>query len=265
MSRRGWVLAAAIAIGLAAAVAWFAAGRTPSVRIAGEGAPLPQADAESEFISVAALAAARTESRRLGVRAFIIHRHGHRVFAYPDQRDGARSVAGGELAAAVLQLALHPVEDAQAGATAVALRVSERIWLPLRAADAWLRTGPDDTMPRCCIEARVDDWMRVADLLNGHGAYLGERVVAADAIRALLAAHQAAVAGDEPLLARDGTAFDLAPDLRLWLVPRRGLTMLVWADAATARDTLLPNLVLRGLDDVSPAVDGDISGLVPGH
>ena len=116
------------------------------------------------------------------------------------------------------------------------------------------------------MRAELDDWMRAGDLLLGQGAYRGERIVAADATRQLLAAHAPAPSlGDEPLLARDGTAFDLAPDVRLWLAPRRGLAILVWGTPEQARDTLLPNLILRGLNDVAPAIGGDISDIVPGH
>ena len=51
---------------------------------------------------------------------------------------------------------------------------------------------------------------------------------------------------------------------RLWLAPRRNIAILVWADDDTAHDTLLPNIILRGLNDVSPAIGG-IEDLVPGH
>jgi hypothetical protein len=71
--------------------------------------------------------------------------------------------------------------------------------------------------------------------------------------------------GEEPLLARDGLWFDLQPGVRLWLAPRRALAVLVWADAGEARDTLIPNIVLRGLNDQAPAIGGDVSDLVPGH
>jgi hypothetical protein len=147
---------------------------------------------------------------------------------------------------------------------AAANLVSERIWLPLRAGDAQLslvaRAGR-----RCCIEARLDDWLRAGDLLLGGGAYLGERFLSADAVRALLAGRELQWQGDEPLLAQDGLAFDLSREQRLWLAPRRQLAILVWADADVARDTLLPNIILRGLNDAAPAIGGGISDIVPGH
>lgn len=265
MNRKGWMLAAGVLLAvLLVALLWLAPWSAPRQRIAGEGVPLPRAEAGAEFIDAAAIEAAHKQAEQAGAKAFIVHRRGHRVLAYFDGADGERLVDGGELAAAVLQLALHQPEDTEGEPAQVAQTVSERIWLPLRAGDAWFHTRTDPPVA-CCIEARIDDWMRVGDLLNGFGAYLGERVVAADAVRALLAGRAAPATGDEPLLARDGIAFDLSPGMRLWLAPRRGLTMLVWADAQGARDTLLPNLILRGLTDVSPAVGGDISDLVPAH
>lgn len=242
--------------------------RAERVRIdgIGEDAALARADAASELVLAEALDAARAEAAERGVKAFIVHRRGHRVFEYfAGGVGGDHQVDGAELAAAVLQLALHQPEDATADLASVALHVSERIWLPLRAADAWLFDQGDLHPRRCCIEARLDDWTRVADLLNATGTYHGERVVAADAVRALLAPRPLQWTGDEPFLARDGAAFDLADGARVWLAPGRGVTMLVWADGAQAQDTLLPNILMRGLNDASPVIGGDLPDLVPGH
>jgi hypothetical protein len=157
--------------------------------------------------------------------------------------------------------------------------VSQRLWLPLQAADAWL-WGRDDGALRvdCCVVARLDDWLRVADLLLQQGSYQGERIVSPDWIRALLNADaqgqrhpvwlaaQRPWVGAEPPAAREVFWFDLAPDLRLWLVPRRALAVLHWTADASAHDTLRLNVVLRGLTDQAPAVSGaDLSDLVPGH
>jgi hypothetical protein len=256
----------AIVLAAAVALAVWLLPRDPAVRIAGTEGALARAAPESEFILPAALEAAREEAARRGVRALIVHRRGHRVFEYfPAGVAGTDLVDGGELATAVLQLTQREADDAGLqDATALATLVSERLWLPLRAGEAWLSGAPG--APRhCCIEARLDDWMRVGDLLLGTGSYLGERFVPADAVRALLAGRQPPWRGDEPLLARDGTAFDLSPRIRLWLAPRRQLAVLVWADAEVARDTLLPNVILRGLNDAAPAIDAGIGDIVPGH
>ncbi len=262
----GLIVIAVVIVGLV--VLWQAPPRGERVRIAGVGevAAVTRADAASELVLEEALQAAETEAMQQQVKAFIVHRRGHRVFEYfAAGISGASEIDGGELATAVLQLALHQPADAAADTAAIARHVSERIWLPLRAADAWLVDAGQAGPGQCCIEAQLDDWLRVADLVNGLGAYQGERVVAPDAVRGLLEGLQLQWAGDESFLARDGIAFDLADGARLWLAPRRGLTMLVWADGVQAHDTLLPNILMRGLNDAAPSIGGDISDLVPGH
>lgn len=267
--RRPAILIAAVLVLIAlAAGLWLARSAPDRFPIAGTTAALPRAAPESEFILPEALDAARAEALRRGARALVVHRRGHRVFEYFGAGlEGTTALGGGELGAAVITLALHEPGQAEAAApgTAASL-VSERIWLPLRAADAWLVDDGTLGPRRCCIEARLDDWMRVGDLLLGTGAYLGERLVGADAVRLVLAGRDAAPRqGDEPLLARDGLWFDLQPGVRLWLAPRRALAVLVWADVDVARDTLIPNIILRGLNDQAPAIGGDVGDLVPGH
>ena len=161
----------------------------------------------------------------------------------------------------------------------VARTLSQRVWLPLRAADAWL-WGRDDKAARvdCCLVARLDDWMRLGDLLLGMGSYGGERIASPDWIRLVLSrdeqdhAHPVWLAaqqpwiGDEPPVERDTYWFDLSRDLRVWLAPRRGLQILVWSGHGRARDTLIPNIILRGLNDQAPSIgDGNLQDLVPGH
>ena len=162
----------------------------------------------------------------------------------------------------------------------LASTISARVWLPLRAADAWLwGTGDAALRLDCCVVARVDDWMRVGDLLLQQGSYQGDRIVSPDWVRQLLAADvegarhpvwlgaQQSWVGDEPPATRDVYWFDLGSDLRLWLMPRRSLAVLHWAGNASAHDTLLPNMILRGLLDQTPALGGstELNELVPGH
>jgi hypothetical protein len=183
--------------------------------------------------------------------------------------------------AARARFALHPapsllLQDADGD---VATTLSQRVWLPLRAGPASL-WGRDDKALRvdCCLAARLDDWMRLGDLLLGQGRYEGERIASPDWMRRLLPADATGRAqpawlaqqmpwqGDEPPVARDAYWFDLGTDLRLWLVPRRGIAVLVWAKHSGARDTLIPNIILRGLNDQAPPVGGSgLNELVPGH
>lgn len=184
-------------------------------------------------------------------------------------------------AGARLRFGLRPAPEVLRGDGPVAQVLSERVWLPLHAHDAAL-WGRDDAALRvdCCIVAQLDDWTRLGDVLLQQGVFEGERIASPDWIRALLASdveghrhpvwlrQQQATEGAEPPAARDTFWFDLGPGLRMWLVPRRALSVLVWADsAAQARDTELPNLLIRGLIDQAPAIDAPsaLDQIVPGH
>lgn len=294
----------------------------PRLRIAGEPGGLPRATPVAESVLPAALAEAGEQARRRGLRALVVHRHGHRVHQqFADGIDGTRQVVGGELSAVPFALALGVLADhgrvsfdaalqalRDASATQpgwrnpwsrtarqrftlraappllpqdadgdVATTLAQRVWQPLGAADAWL-WGRDDAALRvdCCMVARLDDWMRLADLLLAQGTWAGTRLASPDWIRHLLArdasghahpvwlAMQAPWQGDEPPVERDAYWFDLASDLRIWIAPRRGVQVLVWGGGA--RDTLIPNIILRGLADQAPAIGGStLDELVPGH
>jgi len=184
-------------------------------------------------------------------------------------------------AAARLRFSLRVAPEALRADGSALQTLSERVWLPLHAQDAAL-WGSDDKALRvdCCLVAQLDDWMRVGDVLLQQGSFEGERIASPDWIRALLAAdpeghrhpvwlrQQQGTAGAEPPAARDTYWFDLGPGLRLWLVPRRALSVLVWTDSAVqARDTEIPNLLIRGLLDQTPAIDAAsaLDQIVPGH
>lgn len=291
-----------------------ARGITPRLRLPGAPVAIARASAESELIATEALQMAGETARQQGAQALLVHRHGHRVFAYlAKNRSDAVVVNGGELVPALLALSVGPLVDtrrlepeaaiagireamrageqgAAPGAPpaillqdldgSIANTISTRLWVPLGAADAQLwGTGDSALRLDCCAAARLEDWMRVADLLLQQGSYQGERVVSPDWIRRLLDAdasgHQHPVwlqqqrpwTGDEPPAARDAYWFDLGSDARIWLIPRRGLTILHWAKGNSASDTLIPNIILRGLQDQAPAVSGatELNDLVPGH
>jgi hypothetical protein len=159
--------------------------------------------------------------------------------------------------------------------------LSLRVWQPLGAGDAYL-WGSDDSHVRldCCVAARLDDWMRVGDLLLRQGEYEGTRIVSVDWMRQVMGADAGgtnhpvwvgvpgALTGDEPPAAREAFWFDLGPELRLWLLPRRGLSILQWsANSDQARDPAIANLLIRGLveQSVAPGATTNISDIVPGH
>jgi hypothetical protein len=159
--------------------------------------------------------------------------------------------------------------------------LSLRVWQPLGAGDAYL-WGSDDSHVRldCCVAARLDDWMRVGDLLLRQGEYEGSRIVSVDWMRHVMAADAGgtshpvwvgmpgALTGDEPPAAHETYWFDLESGVRLWLLPRRGLSILFWAvNGDQARDPAIPNILIRGLveQSVAPGATTNISDIVPGH
>lgn len=159
--------------------------------------------------------------------------------------------------------------------------ISQRVWKPLQAHNAAL-WGQGDEALRVDVRmiAQLDDWMRVGDVLLQQGSFAGERIASPDWIRALLnadlngvrrpvwLAQQNGWLGDEPPAAREVIWFDLGAGVRLWLVPRRGLSVLVWAASADgARDTELLNLFIRALADQAPTIGAgsSIDQIVPGH
>ncbi|MEO8314819.1 MAG: hypothetical protein ABI645_08505 [Pseudomonadota bacterium] len=296
----------------------------PRLKLPGAAAEPPRATAESELIATDALQLAARAAQQQGAKGLLVHRHGHRVFEYfAAGRSGDTEVAGGELSAALLALALGVLVDSRRIEPAAAIEamrdaagpdepwrnpwsaaahrrfnlkappavlsqdldgsiantISTRVWQPLGAADAGL-WGVDDASLRldCCVVARLADWMRLADLFLQQGNYQGQRIASPDWIRQLLAADaqgqrhpvwldkQSPWTGDEPPAARDIYWFDLGTDLRLWLVPRRSLAILHWTDSDKARDTLVLNIILRGLQDQLPAGGmNELNDLVPGH
>lgn len=266
-SRAPLAIVAVVALGAVAAMLWIHYAPGSGVVIEGTADALPRADAAGEMIVPDALQAAAMAAQDRGVKALLVHRRGHRVFEYFATGEDSRRVEGGALAAAVLALTLtEPGQSDSVDAVQVARLVRERVWLPLRAGHAQLRLDTAIAPRRCCIEAQLDDWLRVGDLLLGQGAYRGERILTPDAVRLWLAAQSPAPwTGDEPLLAQQALWFDLQPGVRLWLAPRRQLAILVQGDEDVARDTRIPNIILRGLNDASPAVGSGIGDIVPGH
>jgi hypothetical protein len=299
----------------------------PRWRIEGASAAVPRATAEAEFIATEALDAASAYAKTHGSKALIVQRHGHRVHDFfADGVSGATQVVGGELAPALMALAMASgverrkltIDEAlqllkKATATAqgpmprnpwsaaarnyfslapapqfltedadgdLAKLLSQRVWMPLQAADAWVWGKNNDAIRLdCCVVAQLEDWVRLGELLADQGSYLGTRIIAADWMRSLLASdasgrwHPAWLnkqrdwVGAEPPAARDVQWFDLGANVRLWLVPRRKLAVLHWSEGGGAPDTELLNLILRGLTDQLPSAAGaaTLDKLVPGH
>ncbi len=165
--------------------------------------------------------------------------------------------------------------------------LSESIWRPIGAGDAWLWLDHAGGTPHadCCLISRQGDWIRVGELLLRDGNYRGDELMRPGWIAVMrsparsdpdfgmflrLASRPAP--GQETYAARDVFVAGGADGNRLWVVPSMGIVILRTGAAVAAAagwdDTRIPNLVIRGARDYLPpaALPGaDLSSIVPGH
>jgi CubicO group peptidase (beta-lactamase class C family) len=167
--------------------------------------------------------------------------------------------------------------------------VSERLWKPIGAADAWFMLDRAGGTPHasCCLRARLGDWMRVAELLVNDGKFQGEQIVPAAWVRTMLTSGNGEHArglgyqvwsGQPPNVPHHASERYAAEmfylkgfgQTRLWIVPSLGLTILRAGTNADVDpkwdDSRIPNLIIRGASDLMPNSGAqDISSLVPNH
>ena len=165
--------------------------------------------------------------------------------------------------------------------------VSQAIWRPIGAADAWLWLDrPGGTAHAdCCMLARQGDWIRLAQLLIRDGNYRGDEVIRPGWIARMLvpAAGNASfgsylrlakgnVAGTDPYASDDLFLAEGKGGNRLWVVPSMQMAILRMGHlprhAADWDDTRIPNLIVRAARDYQPSQarpGADISKIVTGH
>ena len=167
--------------------------------------------------------------------------------------------------------------------------VSENLWQPIGAGDAWIWLDRDGgaAHAECCILARQGDWIRLAQLLVKDGNYRGDEVIHPGWVPHLLVPVRAKpdfgsylrlaksqATGTNPYAVDD--LFTVTGDggNRLWVVPSMQLAILRMAPARARRgpqewdDARIPNLVIRGARDYKPPQarpGADIATIVPGH
>ncbi len=187
------------------------------------------------------------------------------------------------------QLLAHIIE--RATGQQYAAYVSEWLWKPIGAADAWLMLDHEGGTAHasCCLRARQGDWMRVAEVLVNDGRFQGEQVVPPGWVRTMLTPSKTDarfgyqvwrgepfVPGEgasEPYAAGDTFTLKGSGRTRLWLVPSMGLSILRVGTNdgidASWDDSVIPNLIVRGASDYVPKAPRsgaqDISNLVPNH
>jgi len=175
--------------------------------------------------------------------------------------------------------------------------ISQRLWKPIGAADAWL-TREDEAgaaWAHCCLRARRGDWMRIGELLVSDGHFQGEEILTPGWVREMLAASQvnpnfgyqvwrglpfkgstAPGSASEAYSTDDTYLLKGAGKSRLWFVPSLSLTILRMGanaeDDADWDDSRIPNLVIRGASDFVPPATPvnkggaeEVRSLVPNH
>ncbi len=165
--------------------------------------------------------------------------------------------------------------------------VSETIWRPIGAADAWLWLDHPGGAAHadCCLISRQGDWIRIGELLLRDGNYRGDELMRPGWIAVMrsparsdpdygmfLRVASRPAPGRESYATRDVFVGGGKDGHRLWIVPSMGIVVLL-TGAATETDAgwddaRVPNLVIRGARDYLPpaALPGaDLSSIVPGH
>jgi CubicO group peptidase (beta-lactamase class C family) len=165
--------------------------------------------------------------------------------------------------------------------------VSESLWRPIGAGDAWLWLDRPGGTPHadCCLLARQGDWVRIAELLVKDGNYRGDEVIRPGWIARMLVPAAGNTeygssirlgktnpTGTEPYAANDLFIVEGNGGNRMWLVPSMHLTILRLGrfprHSSDWDDSRIPNLVIRGARDYKPPQarpGADISKIVPGH
>jgi len=167
--------------------------------------------------------------------------------------------------------------------------VSENLWRPIGAGDAWIWLDRDGgaAHAECCILARQGDWIRLAQLLIKDGNYRGDEVIHPGWVAHLLVPvrgkpdfgsylrlAKSPASGTNPYAVDDLFTVAGSGGNRLWVVPSMQLAILLMVPGRPTRhaaewdDARIPNLVIRGARDYKPPQarpGADISTIVPGH
>ena len=279
----------------------------------GDGGGLPLAPPSDEHLDAAALARIAQEPAAAGLSALLITRHGHLIYSRYGPGTGADTVIdSGGFARALIALATGIAVDHRLIRSPPLLFEPERLrdlietsshesyatflgthlWSRLNAGAAWVRlSAPGTPAPAdCCFHARVQDWLRVGQLLANDGDFEDTDIVSRGWIQRMRQPQPSGTEGYGVVLPADrpGTPRYEARDLillrgpgrwRLWIVPSLKLVVLFGAAGADDTpasagsaaaggwdETRLPNLVIDAVTDRSTVAPGSLlHQLVPDH
>jgi len=162
--------------------------------------------------------------------------------------------------------------------------LSEKIWQPIGARDAWLHSGTENGIPRfyAGMQASLRDWLKIGLLIKDKGIWNGIQIIPEEAIEILIAPAPAnplyglgvwldapedgsreygptttlSVAHKSPYLADDVVFFDGFGGQRVYIVPSNNLIIVRTSQPNFAYDdSVLPNLIMA-----DPAVKATATG-----
>ena len=155
--------------------------------------------------------------------------------------------------------------------------MSHKLFQPLGMHDGrvWLSKDGGLAHGDCCMASEIEDWVRIGAMLANGGSWNGKQILPADYVAAMSAPSKAnpgygyqvwrgrpfvanriysPVRPDKsqkataPIEAEDALFLDGWGKRRLWIIPSRKLVILRdGVDVEDWDDTLIPNLILRGL------------------
>lgn len=151
------------------------------------------------------------------------------------------------------------------------LLVSEQLWAPLGNGDIAFVAREEE--PRrglasasCCVEARIEDWMRFGQLLARDGVFEANQYAPPGFVLGFLRAARKDVPRgyfvrtDGAFATRDVAWVGDEQHQRLWLVPSLDLVILRTGKAAGERgwdESMIPDSIIRGTSGWSPSSGGE--------
>ena len=276
----------------------------PSVSVqGGDSGGLARATIEVEGFDREGVRQLVEYAHRSGAQALLVTHHTHLVIEeYAAGTDANSSIDGGAMAELLAALAAGAAvrdygmpepqgtvtSDALATAIAAASHMSypqflsRQIWQPLNAATAQILL-PAANAPApagCCLQARVVDWLRLAELLMADGRFEGTQVLPAgwalrlqqplstDPGRGFGLWLAGSARGAEPYIAHDVVFVRGLGQTRLWMAPHQQLAILLIDQrpaGGSGDETRLPNMVFRALRESPSGTHQNLSDLVPNH
>lgn len=171
--------------------------------------------------------------------------------------------------------------------------LSQRLWQPMGAGDAFLWLDRPGGMPRgfCCLFATARDWLRVGELILARGARGGRQLVPQDHVDEMLSPsarnpnfgfqiwlgsppgqirkyndYTVTAYHSVPFVAEDVITIDGYGGQRVYIVPSRELIIVrTGVSRSDWDDAIIPNAILRAMREGSGATSETLTGTLAGE